>query len=356
MGGYVMAYSKKPADSKKRIPSQLVGVRMLFFRFFSSISNIRFVSIMFMLWAVSTSHAEAGAFQNQPRPGLAAKYKGDRGIEKDSDVIFVENFEEGTLDAVTSRWESVRSAEIMSLSKDVPETSGGKHSLLMTHIGGRGTGGHLYRRLSPGYEQLYVRFYVKFAPDCYPIHHFFHVGGYNPPTPWPQGGAGIRPAGNERFSTGIEPHGQKWQWDFYSYWMGMRSSPDEKSWGHDFINDKSLKVERGQWMCIELMMTMNDRVTETNGELALWIDGRAISHLGKGFPKGKWVWDSFYPNPNGASFEGFRWRSDPKLNINFLWVLFYITKVPPDHVSKVWFDDIVVAKKYIGPIVPVNGK
>ncbi|MBN2315480.1 MAG: hypothetical protein JXM79_16240 [Sedimentisphaerales bacterium] len=245
---------------------------------------------------------------------------------------------------------------MMSLSTDTPEASGGKHSLLMTHIGGQGTGGHLYRRLSPGYEQLYVRFYVKFAPDCYPIHHFFHVGGYNPPTPWPQGGAGIRPTGHERFSTGIEPHGEKWRWDFYSYWMGMRSSPDKKSWGHDFINDENLKVERGQWTCIELMMKMNDPITETNGEMALWIDGRIISHLGKGFPKGKWIWDSFYPNPNGAPFEGFQWRNDQNLNLNYLWVLLYITKTPPGHISKVWFDDIVVARKYIGPIVSLEGE
>jgi len=284
-------------------------------------------------------------------PGLANKYKGDKGIEKDPDVIFVENFENSSLEAITSRWESVKSTEIMSLSTDVPKASAGKHSLLMTHIGGRGTGGHLYRRLTPGYGQIYVRFYVKFAPDCYPIHHFFHVGGYNPPTPWPQGGAGIRPAGNERFTTGIEPHGRKWQWDFYSYWMGMRSSPDKKSWGHDFINDENLKAQRGQWTCIELMMKMNDPVTESNGELALWIDGQTISHLGKGFPKGKWIWDSFNPAPDGAPFEGFQWRCDEKLNINFLWVLLYITKAPSGYVSKVWFDDIVVAKKYIGPIV-----
>jgi hypothetical protein len=244
----------------------------------------------------------------------------------------------------------------MSLSADVPAASSGKKSLLMSHVGGESTGGHLYRRLLPGYEQLYVRFYVKFAEDCYPIHHFVHVGGYNPPTPWPQGGAGIRPAGDARFTTGIEPYGNKWKWDFYSYWMGMRSSPDEKSWGHDFINDDNLKAEREQWICVEMMMKMNNPVTESNGEQAIWIDGKSwkkdgqvISHLGKGFPKGKWVWDSFMPDPEGEPFEGFQWRSDKKLNLNFLWILLYITDAPAGHVSKVWFDDIVVAKKYIGP-------
>ncbi|MEN6425382.1 MAG: hypothetical protein ABFE13_08460 [Phycisphaerales bacterium] len=294
-----------------------------------------------------------------PDKGLASKYVGDDGIRRDPAVVFAEDFEEGDLEAVWSRWESIESKEIMSLSPDVSASSGGKRSLLMTHIGGQSSGGHLYRRLLPGYDKLHVRFYVKFDPACYPIHHFVHLGGYNPPTAWPQGGAGTRPKGSERFSTGVEPYGDEWRWDFYSYWMGMRSSPDGKSWGHDFINDKSLVVDRGRWICVELMMKMNDPSTESNGEQALWIDGRpwtregqTLSHLGPGFPRGKWVWDSFLPNPNGQPFEGFRWRSDDDLNLNYLWLLLYITKAPPGHASRVWFDDIVVAREYIGPMTP----
>ena len=137
----------------------------------------------------------------------------------------------------------------------------------------------------------------------------------------------------------------------------MRSSPDKKSWGHDFINDANLKVERGRWICVELMMKMNEPVTQSNGEQAMWIDGKPwakngqlISYLGKGFPRGKWIWDSFITNPRGEPFEGFQWRKDKKLNLNFLWLLLYITKAPDGHVSKVWFDDIVVAKEYVGPI------
>jgi hypothetical protein len=311
--------------------------------------------LIFALCFISVARAEES--QSEIQLGLASQYKGDKGIEKDPDVIFVENFEDDSLDAVKARWESVQNIDIMSLSPDVPVASAGKQSLLMSHVGGESTGGHLYRRLLPGYEKIYVRFYVKFDKDCYPIHHFVHVGGYNPPTPWPQGGAGIRPEGNERFTTGVEPYGKKWRWDFYSYWMGMRSSPDKKSWGHDFINDGNLKAEREKWICVELMMKMNDPVTESNGEQAIWIDGKSwkkdgqvVSHLGKGFPKGKWVWDSFTPDPQGEPFEGFQWRNDEELNVNFLWILLYITKAPAGHVSKVWFDDIVVAKKYIGPV------
>jgi hypothetical protein len=222
---------------------------------------------------------------------------------------------------------------------------------------------------------MHVRFYVKFDPDCAPIHHFFHVGGYNPPTPWPQGGAGERPRGDERFSTGVEPYGENWRWDYYSYWMEMRGSPPRgQTWGNSFIHDQNLKVDRGKWTCAELMMKMND-VGATNGEMALWINGRMVSHLGKGFPNGKWVYDKFLPGQDGDGvrwsdekkgpenltferggrpFEGFRWRRDEQLKLNFLWVLLYITKAPRHHVSKVWFDNIVVAHDYIGPIEPTD--
>jgi len=289
--------------------------------------------------------------------GLAARYLGDKGIGNDPAVVFAEDFEEGDLDALCGRWENVQNRGILSLSPDVGPGSGGEQSLLMTHVGGPTTGGHLYRRLLPGYDNLYVRFYVKFDPGCAPIHHFVHLGGYRPPSRWPQGGAGLRPAGDDRFSTGVEPYGDKWRWDFYSYWMGMRPAGDGKFWGHDFLNDPALGVERGRWICVELMMKMNDPVTQSNGEQALWIDGRpwvkdgqTVSHLGAGFPRGKWVWDSFYPDPNGQPFEGFRWRSAADLNLNYLWLLLYITKAPPGHVSRVWFDDLVVAREYIGPL------
>ena len=36
--------------------------------------------------------------------GLANKYPGDIGIESDPNVVFVENFEEGSIPAVISRW------------------------------------------------------------------------------------------------------------------------------------------------------------------------------------------------------------------------------------------------------------
>ncbi len=199
----------------------------------------------------------------------------------------------------------------MSLTDDMPAASGGKRSLLMTHVGGKGEGGHLYRRLQPGYDKLYGRFYVKFDPDCAPIHHFgTNLGGNYPSTPWPIGAAlDSHPAGDKSFWTGIEPYGNDWVWDYYTYWCEMRGSPPRgQTWGNSFVRDPELKVERGKWICVELMMKMNDP-DDTNGEMAFWLDGKPISHLGKGFPKGKWVFDKFTPGDDG---EGVRWNHDER--------------------------------------------
>src|SRR5262245_15560327 len=142
-------------------------------------------------------------------PGLSAKYPRDAGIARDAHVLFAEDFESGGVDALSKRWDSVsnQGGQVVAFSDDVPAASGGNRSLQMTATLGKDTGGHLYTRLRRPVDQVFLRFYVKFPENAQYVHHFMHLGGYNPPTPWPQGGAGERPKGHERVTAGIEPHG-----------------------------------------------------------------------------------------------------------------------------------------------------
>lgn len=305
--------------------------------------------------------------------GLAVKYPADRGIDADPAVVFSENFERD-LSEIETRWDTVRDKDIMSLTSDVPANSAGKQSLLMSQLAEKGTGGDLYRVLPGGHEQLFTRMCVRIAEDCEPIHHFGTcVGGNNPVTRWPTVKAGQPTDGSKAFWLGIEPFGKKWQWDYYTYWCEMRGSPPRgQTWGNSFIHNDRLAVRRGKWTCIEAMVKMND-IGKSNGELALWIDGEQVSHLGAGFPRGKWEFDKFKPGeqgegvtwnrntgqresfttqPGGDPFEGFNFRTDKALNVNFVWLYTYITKGTKGHTNRVWFDDLVVAKEYIGPIAP----
>jgi hypothetical protein len=306
----------------------------------------------------------SGAGAAEPLPegqtGIASHYPGDRNIESHGDVLFVERFDAGSLDRILKRWESVKGKPGMSLSKEVPAGSADETSLLMTCVGGQGTGSHLYRRLKPGQKQVFARFCVKFAPDCAPIHHFgTHLGGFNPTTPWPQGGAGQRPRGDRRFTTGVEPFGKSWHWDFYTYWQGMHVHGDGRYWGTPFlVGGAKPPVAKGRWISVEMMVRLNDPPSASNGEQAFWIDGKlfrrdgqVVSHVGPGFPKGRWTGGWWRPEGGArGAFEGFRWRSVDALDINYVWTYLYITRAPKDHVSRVWFDNIVIAKSYIGPL------
>lgn len=316
------------------------------------------VSILIVPFFAGAQEMKASLPENNS--GLAAKYPGDVGLEKDPHVIFVENFEESSTADLKDRWENVRNLDTMSFANDVPKNSAGKQSLLITHVGGEGDGGQLYRRLQPGYDLVYARFNVKFDPDCAQIHHFgTHLGGFNPSTPWPQGGAGLKPDGNKRFTSGVEPNGTSWMWDFYTYWQGMHVHGDGNYWGTPFLSGSPKpKVEKGKWISVEMMLKMNDPVDDSNGEQAFWIngklwraDGQIVSHIGKGFPKGHWAGGWWQPDSQSdTTFEGFKWRNVKELAINYIWTYVYITDAPKGHVSKVWFDDIVVATEYIGPL------
>ncbi len=326
-------------------------------------SCVLFVLLLIAVPRVWAAEKEAKALLPEGVTGIASKYPGDKGIEKDPDVIFCEKFDKGSVADASDYWDNVKGGEIMKLSNRFPEGSADDQSLLITHVGGEGTGGHLYRRLLPGFETVFARFYVKFAEDCAPIHHMgTHLGGYSPATRWPQGAAGLKPDGSNRFTSGVEPYGKKWEWDFYTYWQGMPVHGDGKYWGTPFLAGGRArpKVERGKWICVEMMIKLNKETRKRDGEQAFWLDGKlvryedqVVSHVGRGFPKGRWMGGWWRPDVTSKdAFDGFRWRTAKHLSVNYVWAYVYITEAEKGHKSKVWFDNIVVAKKYIGPLKP----
>jgi hypothetical protein len=298
-------------------------------------------------------------------PGLAAKYPGDRGIGRDARVLFADDFETGTVEAIGRRWgeASNRDGKVIAISSDAPP-GGGKRSLQMTATLGENTGGHLYTRLSRGVDTLFARFYVKFAPDAPYIHHFVHVGGYHPATPYPQGGAGERPRGDERITVGIEPYGAYGRhpapgaWNFYTYWHEMKVSADGRHWGNGLHPVRPQLVPRDRWQCVEVMVKLNSKPETPDGELALWLDGKLAAHFSKGARRGSWSGMGFsLVDQGGGPFEGFRFRTTNDLKLNFFWLLHYVTEnaarqnrvAKPNPTNRVWFDNVVVSTAYIGP-------
>ena len=161
------------------------------------------------LVVASSILAPAQTLRPFPKEGLAAHHPGDAGIANDPKVIFAEDFEEDSLDALWKRWETVGDKPGMTFSTGVPAGSAGKHSLIMERE--KGPGAQLYRRLKNvdggwGYDRVFARYYVKFDPDCEWIHHFGPcLGGNVPATTWPSVKAGQPTDGAKSFWSGRSP-------------------------------------------------------------------------------------------------------------------------------------------------------
>jgi hypothetical protein len=348
--------------------------------------------VMFALGTINVNAGEAGGVSGKAESvrgklsfpegnsGIAAKYPGDKGIEKNKAVIFHEAFEKGKIVDLKKNWTEIsnKNGKVLAFAKDAPPAGIGKRCLQMTATKGNDSGGHLWKLFKQGYDQVYARFYVKFAPDHPYIHHFVKLGAWRNSPNWPQGEAGYRHDGKKSFQTGIELADRKnfdppGNWFLYSYWCEMRSyetpkGRGSKCYGNPFSPAKPEQGVRDKWQCVEFMLKANSAPDKHDGEQAFWIDGRLIAHFAPGTPDGTWLRDRFNTsgkyNRNPKPFEGFRWRTTDKLKINTFWLLYYLESIfrkdirPKNqnipynsNTARVWFDDIVIATEYIGPIM-----
>jgi hypothetical protein len=290
---------------------------------------------------------------------ISEAYPLDVGIENDPLVWFAEKFDDG-LDNILARYSTVANSEGMSLENDRPVGLSGK-SLKITGKQGLNSGGYLYKNFPEGFgNEVYIRYYVKYPAISknYFHHEGIWIGGYHPPLDWPYPRAGICGLGDTRFSIAYEVMDSNWLHPYthiapYIYWGEMRSFPDGACWGNFMqCGDHNPPPETllDEWTCVEIMVKLNDPPSENNGELKTWINGVETGHWGRGFPNGSWVWGNFFLDPQEQdTFEGFKWREYADQLVNYIWIQFYHDH-PDAPSSYAMYDNVVVAKKYIGPV------
>ena len=286
-------------------------------------------------------------------PGLGAKYPGDVGLENDPSVIILEDFEDGNLEALAearssktttgARWTSIAGAKgedkTLAIVSDPAHVHSGKYALEVLVTEASRESGNLFARLQPGYDQLYGRFYIKFDKDYpYESHTGLSLQATNETFPWPMGKAGIVPKGHERFGGMLEPEPGDWKsppgfWCFYVYWHEMKGR-----WGNVFQSTPPTPVLRDQWICCELMFKANSTPEARDGECAYWTDGKLRYHG-----------------------TGFNWRSTNDLKLNAVHLHHYMNKngqawEADQSPRRQWFDDVVIATEYIGPLVPLEAE
>ena len=298
---------------------------------------------------------------------LAAKYPCDQGIRGDPAVLWGENFEEDSVSAVTSKYDSANNPPGMALVNDVPAKSCGKGSMKFTS-GDSANATDLYKEL-PGQRELFVRYYAKYEAGIQWHHTGVWFGGYNPPTPYANPMAGLKPDGDDRFSVSIEPvygvGAPNPRLDTYNYWMGMHSWMDMPSgntayYGNALVHQSSFIVDDGQWMCLEVHLRLNtDLASSTGAALDIWKNDTLIQHFDAQAPVGCWIKDKFCAaGTNGTECTSYanlcampyvpldlQSRSTTALQLNYFWPQNYITEGPDGSVQ---YDDMVVATSRVG--------
>lgn len=205
---------------------------------------------------------------------------------------------------------------------------------------GESSGSSVHFALKEGQEKLHLRTSMKFASD-YDQGNLNHTGpglsGYSGSNKWAaMGKAGLKPKGDDRLSTRLEPwidyrREKPPGWLFaYTYWMDMKQDRDGSHWGNFLapIPQARFIPPRGRWICLELMVKLNtfdQGRARFDGELAGWVEGRLYLH-----------------------YKGIRWRSTPDVMLRNFALDIYIHSAKQK--NQVWFDDVVLSTGYVGPV------
>ena len=299
--------------------------------------------LAFLLTGICITQAETLYPLLPDGEGIAVNYPGDTNIAHDPAVVFTENFESYPDSNFTgsSRW-SYSWGKGANIVLDTENVHSGHKALEHVHNETLGGGG-ARKILNSGYDTLHVRYYMKYH-EQFPGSH--HAGGVAISSK-NYTRAGTRPDGTNLFLVLGDALAPFLDWSppgnrppgflhVYVYHMDQNSQygtqffPSGKvmggtiNFGDSFVPMPDIILERDRWYCYELMVKLNTP-DKRDGRIALWIDGKIA---------GDW--------------HNIRFRTVKSLKADQFWLDSYSSQI---HENKtLWFDDIVGATSYIGPM------
>jgi len=318
-----------------------------------------FAAVIAAAVCLAAVHGGAAWAETAPTPqtGIAARHASDAGIAGDPAVIFADDFESWT-DAGTQppagAW-SVRKNNVSRTcvipGKVAPAAPDGHVLEIACWTPGKGsqTGGlsrklgnydHAGEGLGDGHDDLYVRYYIKFDEDYRAVrNHGANLGGRDlkmKGAAW-VGMAGIRDTSTRGyFYSGLQPYGKQGsrelEMGFYSYHLDKRGP-----WGENYEVARKVPIQVGTWHSVERHMKLNSvdparsDPAVADGIEELWVDG--VLTIRK---------------------ADVRFRRAPHLRITFFSLETYYHGLPEqfgrESPIKVYVDNVVVARRYIGPM------
>jgi hypothetical protein len=283
--------------------------------------------------------------------GIASRHPGDAGIAADPDVIFADDFESYTKGSdLYQRWDNVCQNQYVTITTTAANVYRGSKALeFMLPQQAAELSDGADKLVSPEQDVLFLRYYSKFQPpydvvgsshngSCISAHYF----NGNMATP------GVPADGTNKFLACFE----NWRGEASTASPGFLNAyvyhPEQRSqWGDHFfptgdvMPNTSLKFQYGpgfvsrpdiiqdlnRWYCYEVMLQANTP-GQRDGRIAAWLDGKLI-----------------------MDFPGLRLRDVASLKIDRFGLSFHIGSNPKGEARK-WYDNVVAARKYIGPIAP----
>lgn len=281
---------------------------------------------------------------SEPLQGLAARYPGDRGIEKDPDVVFATGFEpaewKGEWTYVGGKVEPV---EADPERKFEPLQGKALRGTMVQGGNGCMNVGYKFREKTGAEpEEIYFRYYLRFGstwnqtvdggklPGLAGRYGRAGNGGAksNGFNGWSARGSFSRTVGAGNPLAGTQPIGT------YCYHADMPGHfGDHWTWNQDYRG--FLKNDR--WYAVETYVKLNTvegGQGRKDGILRGWVDGRLAIEK-----------------------TDLRFRHTEELKIEEVWLnVYHGGTAPCPHEQHLYVDNVVVARKYIGPLGPLGGR
>jgi hypothetical protein len=283
--------------------------------------------------------------------GIASKYPGDVGIQNDPDVIFADGFESySQASDLSAKWDNFFQASQTRIVTDPANVWAGQKALEFT-LPQQTTelSNGVQKILKTELDVLYLRFYSKFDKSFDVTGSSHNGGGINAhyfngfnATP------GVPANGTNKFLIEYECwRGQvsdrsPGQLNVYAYHPEQRSNYGDhffpsglvlpntsipNNFGPTFVPRPDVTPDLDRWYEYEVMLKANT-AGNRDGRVTLWLDGKVI-----------------------GDFPNLRFRDVDTLKIDRFNLSLHAGSNPTGATHK-WYDNVVAAKSYIGPMSP----
>ena len=316
----------------------------------------------------TTANASAKSGENAPitptgalpegHNGIAKKYPGDAQIAGDPAVIFADDFESYTKPAELGKhWDNLYQKQYVGLTATPANVYRGKQSLEFTLPQQEAElSDAVEKALKPERDILFLRYYSKYESPFDVVGSSHNGAGISAHYNNDKGQAtpGIPADGKNKFLANLETWrgeastaspgnlniymyrpGQRSQWGDHLFPTGlvMPNTSLAGDFGPTFVKRPEIIPQLDRWYCYEFMVKANTPGTaggpgKDDGRVAVWLDGKLV-----------------------ADFPHLRLRDVEALKIDRFALCFHI-KSNAKGVARKWYDNVVAATSYIGPVAP----